>query len=126
LDQPPLGEPSGSYLGGEGIWLEGLMSRPMSPQAPRASEGICPFVSCPVHDLIGGVGDSVAFVGWGGIEEPPEPWALGRLVLARPLAQTRVRVEDQARVVVTWEPEARASPRVLSRGRGGAWVSTDP
>jgi hypothetical protein len=29
-----------------------------SPRAPRASEGICPFVSHPVRDFVGGVGDS--------------------------------------------------------------------
>lgn len=38
LDQPAPGVPSGGFvLSGKGILLEGLMSEPESPQAPKAS-----------------------------------------------------------------------------------------
>lgn len=33
------------------------------PRSPRAGGGICPFVSCPVHDVVEGAGDSVMAIG---------------------------------------------------------------
>jgi hypothetical protein len=75
LDRPPPGMPSGGFLGGEGIRLEGLTERAPEPLSPEAGEGICPFVSRPMRDFVEGVGDSAVPIGQH--QRVPEPWALG-------------------------------------------------
>jgi hypothetical protein len=70
-------------LGGEGIRLEGLMSGPESPRAPKASRGVCPLVSRPKRDpleewlivphLLGNTGEPPSH---GRSRRPSPAWAL--------------------------------------------------
>jgi hypothetical protein len=80
-------------------------------------------VSRCVHDLVGGVGDGVTPVGWGGIEEPP---SIGSWVLARPLAQAGIKLRISPRLPSVGNLELDGvSPRAPSTGRGHARVSPD-
>jgi hypothetical protein len=101
----------------------------MGPGAPEPLEPVEGFVPL-CHAMCVTLSEEWATVQclffWSSVKEPPSLGCSRRWVLARPLAQTRGRAKDQAYATIAQKSITWVSPRVLSRGRGHAWVSPDP